>query len=129
MVRQPRSSKTIWAIARRRPTRTDVMPPSGLGGAIVRTGEGTGLRPETPPRGAAPWIPAKGSGPSNPLVGLFSGEGLHGPCKVVVGPPLRTNPIDRFQRASPFGGVQGQSPWRVSGRSPDLRPVRAIASP
>src|ERR1700722_8274152 len=115
MIRQPTSNKTISAIACRRVTRADgrqdVMPPSGLGGAIARTGEGPGLRPETPPRGSAPWIPAKGSGPSNPLMGLFSGEGQPGPCQVTVGPPLRTNPIERLQRAQPFAGVQGQSPW------------------
>src|SRR5580698_2399430 len=83
MIRQPTSNKTIWAIELRRVTRTDgrkdVMSPSGPGGAFARTGEGAGLRPETPPRGSASWNSAKGSGPWNPLMGLFSGEGLHGP--------------------------------------------------
>jgi cell division protein FtsI (penicillin-binding protein 3) len=77
--------------------------------------KGRGFRPGPGPRGSAPWIPAKGSGPWNPLMGLLSGEGQPGPRKVAVGPPPRTNPIDRFQRASPFGGVQGQRPWRVQG--------------
>src|SRR3984957_19040565 len=64
----------------------------------------TGLRPEPRPGGSASWTSAKDSGPWNPLMGLFSGEGLHGPCEVAVGPPLRTNPIERLQRAQPFAG-------------------------
>src|SRR5580698_7283383 len=92
-------------------------------GAIARAGEGAGLRPEPRPRGSAPWIPAKGSGPWNPLMGLFSGEGLPGPCEVTVGPPLRTNPTDRLQRASPFaGGPGGKAPGGVWGGAPYLIP-------
>src|ERR1700679_3215006 len=79
--------------------------------------------------GALPhWIPAKGSGPWNPLMGLFSGEGQPRPFNARVGPPLRTNPIERLQRVWPVAGVQGQTLWRVSGRSPALQPVRAIAT-
>jgi hypothetical protein len=48
------------------------------------TGEGSGLRPDTPRGGSASTTYAKGSGPWNPLMGLFSGEGqprpINRPC-------------------------------------------------
>src|SRR5580698_6213677 len=83
---------------------------------FVRTGEERGFRPEPQPRGSASWNSAKGSGPWNPLMGLFSGEGQPRTIYVRVGPPLRTNPIDRLQRASPFaGGPGGKAPGGVRG--------------
>src|SRR6202789_3018377 len=94
---------------------------TGLGSLRAR-GDGAdglkdrGFRPEPRPGGSASWTSAKGSGPWNPLMGLFSGEGLHGRCQVAVGPPLRTNPIDRLQRASPFaGGPGGTAPAGFQG--------------
>src|SRR5580658_2082402 len=106
-----------------------LIPPSwSASGAIARTGDGAGLRPETPPGGAASWNSAKGSGPWNPLMGLFSGEGQPRPCKVRVGPPLRTNPIDRSQRASPFAGdPRGKAPGGFQGGALTLQPARTIA--
>src|SRR6202034_479099 len=85
-----------------------------------------GLRPEPRPGGSASWTAAKGSGPWNPLMGLFSGEGQHGRFEVTVGPPLRTNPIDRLQRASLFAGVQGQSLLAGPGRSPVLHRLNRL---
>src|SRR5580658_3531479 len=89
---------------------------------------GRGFRPGPGPRGSASWNSAKGSGPWNPLMGLFSGEGQPRPCKVRVGPPLRTNPIDRSQRASPFAGdPRGKAPGGFQGGALTLQPARTIA--
>src|ERR1051326_4076143 len=69
----------------------------------------------------------QGQWPLDPLVALMRGVADHDPSRSVSATPL-INAINRFQRASPFGGVpRGKAPWRVRGQSPRASRPRAIA--
>src|SRR6185437_684286 len=100
----------------RRPDLADLLPadradPVGLSGGMRKLG----ASPRTPPGGAAPWTPAKG-GALRTLLGLWERVGQPGPVSHLVGPPSPTNQVED-SKGSAFGGVQGQSPWRVQGRA------------
>ena len=98
--------------------------------------EGQGLRPWTPPEGAALWTPAKGGAlGTHPLVGVWQGGEWataytvrrDGPCRPLPIPrPATPQPMDGVQRLRLWWGSRGQRPSRVSGRSPDLLPCRPL---
>jgi preprotein translocase subunit SecB len=58
------------------------------------------------------------------MMALVSEVANHNRARSVSATSL-ANASNRLQRASPFAGVQGQSPWRVSGQRPDAPcPIR-----
>ena len=83
-------------------------------------------------RGALPRDPTRrpclldlhqGQWPLEPFI--LAGESGRAPTRTLKGHsrrPPTPQPMDRSQRGSPFAGVQGQSPWRVSGQRPGVDP-------
>jgi hypothetical protein len=103
----------------------------------------TGALPRTPPRGAAPWIPAKGIAlGTRPLFGVREG-GLRRPGPLLSHRPIAgviaaaqagavppPSPQTKWMDSKGYafsGGPGGKAPWRVSGQSPDLASRRRVA--
>jgi len=99
-------------------------------------GSKAGALPQTPPRGAAPWIPAKGE-PLEPIHWSGSeGGGLRWGLACRASParktptqstPLTPTPMNGFQRLRLWWGSRGQSPpGGVWGSAPALRPFTRL---
>ena len=135
-----RASRWCWRIAAKAPNDSTMLPnaPSRrtrISRVIGWTKEGQGLCPGTPPRGSAPWIPAKGTALGTLHFGWMAG----GACTVRLGclraggrrlagsrgarcrPPPPSNQNGWIAKAppllggpggkAPLVGLQGQSPW------------------